>query len=115
LVFVPDANGLGTPYAAFSFLADDGFYASGPAQIQVNIGLPTEPHLGNPVVISSREGQYLLQLYGDQNASYSLWASTNLTDWLRIGAALETSPGQYELLDSAGTNYQQRFYRASAP
>ena len=52
---------------------------------------------------------------GGTNASYSVWASTNLVDWVWDGAATEIAPGQYQFTDASATNYAHRFYRASAP
>ena len=41
--------------------------------------------------------------------------STNLLNWVNIGIATETQPGQYEFNDVAVTNWPQRFYRLTAP
>lgn len=52
---------------------------------------------------------------GSTNASYSVWASSNLLNWQWAGAATEIAPGQYQFTDPSATNYAHRFYRASAP
>ena len=47
--------------------------------------------------------------------SYSVHASTNLIDWIPIGAAVEISPGIYQFTDPGATDYAQRFYRLRSP
>ena len=49
------------------------------------------------------------------NLDYSIWASTNLLNWIWAGAAAQTSPGQYQFLDQRMTNASDCFYRISAP
>lgn len=51
---------------------------------------------------------------GNSHATYSVWAATNLVDWIRIGTASEWLPGQYEFVDVTITNWPQRFYRLAA-
>jgi hypothetical protein len=115
LVFAPVAGETGSPYATFSFTASNAFYSAGAAQVRVNIGLPGAPQLSGPAVVALDSGVQRLAFAGNSNATYSLWASTNLLDWTRLGMASETAPGQYEYLDSAAAGQPQRFYRATAP
>lgn len=115
LVFAPAPTETGNPYAVFSFAAEDVFYSSTNAQVRVNVGLPAAPTLANPVWNPGSPAQCQLSFIGDSKATYSLWASTNLMDWIRLGAATETSPAQYEFLDPAAADWPQRFYRVSAP
>jgi hypothetical protein len=117
IVFAPAPGETGSPYANLGFICDDGLYSSGPAQVTVNIGLPATPQFtdalwnpGNP-----GGGSFNLNFSGDSNATYSVWATTNLANWELIGTATETQPGLYDFLDTAATNVPQRFYRLSAP
>lgn len=47
--------------------------------------------------------------------SYSVHASTNLIDWIPVGAAVEISPGIYQFTDPDATDFPQRFYRLRSP
>ncbi|HEV2696152.1 MAG TPA: LamG-like jellyroll fold domain-containing protein [Verrucomicrobiae bacterium] len=114
LVFAGATNGTGTPYANLSFMAGDSFYNSGSAQVTFNIALPSAPQFGN-VSFDSGGGNFDLNFSGSSNATYSVWASTNLSAWNLIGSTIESVPGQYQYLDVNTTNYPQRFYRISAP
>jgi hypothetical protein len=38
-----------------------------------------------------------------------------LTNWMRLGAATELSPGQFQFRDAQVTNSHQRFYRVTSP
>jgi alpha-tubulin suppressor-like RCC1 family protein len=117
VIFAPAAGAEGNPYAAFNFMVNDGFYSSGSAQVSVNIGLPETPQLTgvswNPGTLET-EGVNL-NFSGAPNATYSIWATTNLVNWLDIGTATEAQPGLYEFTDATVTNWPERFYRISAP
>jgi hypothetical protein len=49
------------------------------------------------------------------NATYGVWASTNLTNWSWMGTAIEVNPGQYLYQDSSASNPPACFYRLSVP
>jgi hypothetical protein len=115
LVFAPAPAQTGAPYTSFSFLAEDGFYRSGTAQVTVNIGLPDVPQLAAPLWSPANPAGWALRFAGSSNATYSVWASTNLFTWEKLGTADESSPGQYQFVDPAGTNNAQCFYRTTAP
>ncbi|HSY17434.1 MAG TPA: LamG-like jellyroll fold domain-containing protein [Candidatus Acidoferrales bacterium] len=114
LIFAAVTNGTGNPYANLSFMAGDGFYNSGSAQVTFNIGLPSVPSFSDASG-NFGGGNFGLNFSGSSNATYSVWASTNLTSWDWVGPATEAAPGHYQYLDATTTNYPQRFYRASAP
>ncbi len=114
LVFAPASETTGSPYANFGFMAADAFYNSGTAKVTVNIGMPTAPQFTGQFWNSVNQS-FNLTFSGSPNASYSLWASTNLTDWTNIGPATEASPGNYQFLDATTTNYPSRLYRVSGP
>ena len=110
-------NGTGNPYAVFDFTANNGFSGSTPAQVTVNINLPLVPQLTNYFWMTETNGSrsFALNFGGSSNATYSVWSSTNLTQWQFMGTSAEFSPGQYEFFDMTATNWPERFYRISAP
>jgi hypothetical protein len=44
-------------------------------------------------------------------ANFEAWASTNLTDWMKLPGALSLTNGMLQLHDGEATNWPQRFYR----
>jgi hypothetical protein len=117
VIFAPALNGMGNPYAVFDFTANNGFSGSTPAQATVNINLPQLPQLMNFFWMTETNGSrsFTLNFGGSANATYSVWSSTNLTQWQLLGTSAEFSPGQYEFFDLTATNWPERFYRISAP
>ncbi len=113
IIFAPGANQTGSPYSSFNFVANDGHYDSGLGTVVVDIGLPLVPQLTDSFL--NNNSTFELNFNGASNATYSLWTSTNLVNWSRLGAANEISPGLYQLFDTTASNSPQRFYRASAP
>ncbi|HEY1788272.1 MAG TPA: RCC1 domain-containing protein, partial [Verrucomicrobiae bacterium] len=114
LIFAPANGGGGSPYASFSFMANDTIYNSATAQATINVGLPAVPQFGNVLWDSANEN-FTLDFSGSSNATYSLWSSTNLFNWTDLGTATEAEPGLYQFIDSSVTNSPQCFYRLSAP
>lgn len=114
LIFAPATGGSGSPYAAFDFTAQDALYTSASAQALINIGLPAAPQFGS-LQWNAANGSFNLDFSGSSNATYSVWSSTNLFNWLDLGPANEIAPGSYDFLDTAATNWPQRFYRLSSP
>jgi hypothetical protein len=117
VVFAPGLNGVGAPYAMFSFTANNGFSGSTPAQMTVNINLPLAPQLTDCFWTTGLNGggSFALNFGGSSNATYSVWSSTNLMQWQSMGTSVESGPGRYEFLDVTATNWPERFYRISAP
>jgi alpha-tubulin suppressor-like RCC1 family protein len=117
VIFAPGAGQTGNPYASFAYLANDGVYSSSPAAVTVDIGLPIVPQFTggdwNPGAAGA--GSFVLNFSGATNASYSVWAATNLINWVNLGIATEAPPGQYQFTDETVTNWPQRFYQLSAP
>jgi hypothetical protein len=113
LIFAPAPDATGNPAAAFSFMAADAFYNSTSAPVSVNVSLPTVPQTGDPFW-SAGGGNFIVNFSGTSNATYSVWASSNLLNWARVGSAAEVTSGRYEFADTT-TNFPQRFYRAGAP
>ena len=58
---------------------------------------------------------YNLNFSGQSNATYRVWASTNLVDWDVLGAATVTSNGWFNFLDLDAAKWPRRFCCAGAP
>ncbi len=114
IIFAPTAGSTGNPYANFGFGCDDGTYTSALAQVTVNIGPPSSPQFAG-VSFNAANAQFNLNFSGSPGASYSVWDSSNLVNWVNLGGASETSSGQYQFTDANAAAVPQRFYRLSAP
>ncbi len=116
VIFAPDAGTTGSPYASFNFTADDGLFASSLGQVTVNIQIPAMPQFTALSWNNSTPGaeSFNLNFTGSLDATYKVWASTNLMDWELLGTASPQLPAQYQFIDSGATNWSQRFYRISA-
>ena len=117
VIFAPVFNGTGNPDAVFDFTANDAFNGSTPAPVTMNVNLPLAPQLTNYFWMTGTNGRssFALNFGGSSNATYSVWSSTNLTQWQLMGTSAEPNPGQYEFFDRTATNWPERFYRISAP
>jgi len=58
---------------------------------------------------------FQLQFAGTHGAGYSVWASTNLINWVRVGASTETSSGDFQFTDTSTSNPTRRFYQIRWP
>jgi Concanavalin A-like lectin/glucanases superfamily len=117
VIFAPASGETGSPDVSFGFLAEDGMFDSGLAQVTVNIAFPTAPQFTGYAwsLSDSNTASFALNFTGDSNATYTVWASTDLVNWTSLGTAIENPPGQYQFIDLTATNWPQRFYRLSAP
>ena len=70
---------------------------------------PQAPVLLDATVI---EGIFQFTYTNASGQTYTVFGSTNLTDWLPIGAALEVSAGLYQFSDPA---LEDRFYQLRSP
>ena len=70
---------------------------------------PEQPTLRNQTLTYA--GAMYFNAVGTVGTGYQVWASTNLTNWVSLGTATEISPGNYEFIDAASTNYPVRFYQ----
>jgi hypothetical protein len=75
----------------------------------------TRPRFTGVVSTNTKTAGYTLTFTGLPATSYTVWASTNMVDWVPIGTGSETQAGDYEFTDSSAANYSSRFYRISAP
>jgi hypothetical protein len=113
VIFVAAADAAGRPYTTFSFVANDGEADSTSATVTVNI-IPA------PVMVVSNlsmdtNGAFSLGFAGLTNASYRVWASTNLSAWRVLGFASQSPPGIFQFTDTAASNWPQQFYRVTCP
>ena len=111
IIFAPAPGSVGTNYALF--VANDGLLDSPPAWLSVIVAMPAPPSALSGSLASS--GVYSVGFSGTANATYSVWASTNLATWNYLGPASPVTATYYQFQDSSTTNWQQRFYRATAP
>lgn len=58
---------------------------------------------------------YAISFTGDSNATYRVWASTNLHHWQLLGPANPASNGWFYYTDFGAAQWPQRFYKAGAP
>jgi hypothetical protein len=114
-IFTPETNSIGGPYASFTYVANDGESESPPATAVQYIILPPSPQLsGSGLTWNSSSGAEI-NFTGDPGATYRIWASSNLIDWVSLGTASSISNSWFQFFDSGATNGLQRFYRAGAP
>jgi hypothetical protein len=113
VIFAPATNTAGRPYTTFNFVANDGQLDSSPATVTVNILLPLAPQFTGASRLGG--GSFLLNFSGSSIASYRVWGSTNLSNWVLLGTAQNNSGGAFQFIDYFATNFPYRFYRAGAP
>jgi hypothetical protein len=56
-------------------------------------------------------GQYYLRIRGTAGSIHTVLGSTNLINWIELGAATETGPGSFEFTDAEAPIHPRRFYR----
>jgi len=75
-------------------------------------GIVLPPQLTAPNVGS---GGLEFWFNGAPGLNYSVWASTNLSAWINVGTAVESSTGWFNFKDPTATNYDRRFYQIRYP
>lgn len=75
---------------------------------------PVPPPTIGPVVRQTG-GAFQLQFSGASEATYNVFGSTNLIDWLLLGPAVENPPGTFQFTDSAAPDHAHRFYQLRWP
>ena len=66
-------------------------------------------------LIQLNDGAFQFAYADNSSQSYSIYASTNLTNWASIGTAGQISANLYQFTDSAATNHRRRFYQLRSP
>jgi hypothetical protein len=113
VIFAPVLDEVGVPYTTFSVTASDGQYSSAAGWVTVNIIPP--PVMESGAYGVDTNGVFALRFAGFTNATYSVYASTDLTNWSWLGAPDQPTPGQFLLSDSASTDRPWRFYQVRSP
>jgi hypothetical protein len=73
------------------------------------------PRIDPGRVTNSLNGSFTLGFDGLPNATYRIWASTNLLLWAPLGSPSQAVPGMFTYTDTSVTNWSRRFYRISSP
>jgi hypothetical protein len=85
--------------------------------IQLTVQAAEPAQIGSVKLLAN--GSFLLNFTGTSGFTHRVLASTNiaapLPDWLDIGAATQTAPGQFQFTDPAASSFPQRFYRVRTP
>jgi hypothetical protein len=113
VVFAPDSNVPGWPYATFTFIANDGEADSAPATLTVSL-IPA-PVIDMSSLAVGTNGGLSFNFSGLPNASYRVWASTDLATWSMLGPATPLPLGGFSFADTSATNGPRRFYRVTSP
>lgn len=79
------------------------------------MSLPPPPAAPTLVSRSFTNGNFQLKLAATTNTGFGLLASTNLTDWARIGAGFTDTNGSLLFQDTNAAHFSRRFYRAYWP
>jgi hypothetical protein len=64
---------------------------------------------------TDRERLLELSFAGETHASYTVWASTDMVEWIPIGKSSLDQTGLMGFTDQSWTNFTRRFYRLSWP
>jgi hypothetical protein len=107
----PDASGW--PYATFTCTASDGESDSAVGIVTVNLVLSPLLNIGSANL--GPGGSLALSFAGLSNATYRVWASTNLSIWTVLGYATQSLAGAFQFSDTGVTNLPAKFYRVSCP
>jgi len=113
VIFVPYPDGMGSPYADFSYVANDGEADSPPATVTIHVLPP--PTIESFGFSSGTGSGFELQFSGWPGAAYSVRASTNLVNWQVLGPPSESPPGWFYFSDAQSTDWVRCFYRLSSP
>ena len=86
--------------------------------VEVQQPNPNNPPVLNPLV-GLPDGAWTLTFTNDPTIDFSVYAATNVaaasSQWIRLGATTQLSPGEYQYTDSSATNYPQRYYKVVWP
>jgi len=72
-----------------------------------------QPQIGSADFGSN--GGCRLSFQGVSKLTYSVWTSTNLTQWVYAGQARQLSPGFFEFVEQTPSDFDRRFYRLRSP
>jgi len=87
------------------------------AQTNRLVVVVTQPVLGG--FVQPEDGSFRLSFMNTPGACFNVLTTTNpslpLSQWIRLGPASESPPGQFQFTDLAATNQPLRFYRLQWP
>ena len=114
---------LPTPlYFHASAVSDSHIFVSGgsnPDLIQNAVySMPLPPPPASPALTPQgigTNGNFQLQLASDTNTGFGLLASTNLTNWTRLGWGFTGTNGLLSFQDTNAASFPRRYYRATWP
>jgi uncharacterized delta-60 repeat protein len=112
VIFAPLPDTFDAPYTTFIFTASDGEYS---ARGTVTVKIVPSPAVQSAGFVQSTNRGFALGFAGLSNATYTVWASTNLVNWTLLGSVSQPSSGQFYFIDTDATNRPQRFYRVRSP
>jgi len=115
IIFAPEPNQFGSPNPTFTYYANDGEASSPHATVTISVILPSAPRVNIGDSGWTTNGAFELNFTGQSNATYSVYASTNLVHWEKLGFAAPLTPSLFRFTDPSAGNWPQRFYRAGAP
>jgi hypothetical protein len=75
--------------------------------------VPAPPTL--TAIENQSNGSCIVTFSGGAYWPHSVWASSDLFAWTRLGSAEETAPGTFRFTDTNTSSTAHRFYRASWP
>lgn len=74
---------------------------------------PPSPPILTSVTLEG--GAFQFSYTNNSAQTYSVHMSTDLVDWTMLGLATQTSPGEYQFIDSTTTGIPLRFYQLRSP
>jgi hypothetical protein len=111
IIFAPVAGESGVPYSSFSVVGNDGELDSPPSLVTLGVvQIPALAFAGFDV-----DTRPVLSFTGMTNVIYSVWASTNLVNWAKLGEASQPSPGEFLYTDSTANALPERFSQIRSP
>lgn len=85
----------------------------------VNLAVPSPVATTFTGARTSTNGSFQFSFTNNPGTLLGVLACTNLSvplgNWAKLGGVIETSPGQFQFIDSQATNNAQNFYRLFAP
>jgi hypothetical protein len=109
-------------YFHASAVSDSHIFVSGGSDTVIiqdtvySMSLPPAPTV--PIITPQgveTNGNFQFQLASDTNTGFGFLASTNLTNWERIGWGFTSTNGLLEFQDTNAASFRRRFYRAYWP
>ena len=114
VVFQPADEATAAPYATIGFRVSDGEAVSAPGTFTIDLIPQPTIHSIRPTMVGTNWA-VTLGFDGHSNASYHVYVSKDLINWLQWSIPTQTAPGAFEFNDSGAGYYSNRFYRIKSP